>query len=137
VWNKRTGNIVGGHQRYRLLVDEGVSEATMIVVDFDADEEIAANLTLNNPQIEGDWDDPINDLLSQVQRTDPSFFADANFEELRKAVDKMVPNNDSDQTDTECPCCGHRWNVSDGDVVVMSEEEQETFGREECDSEKF
>jgi ParB-like chromosome segregation protein Spo0J len=33
VWNKRTGNIVGGHQRYKVLLDMGMSEVDCVVVD--------------------------------------------------------------------------------------------------------
>ena len=35
VWNKRTGNIVGGHQRYKILIDMGMQEVDCVVVDLD------------------------------------------------------------------------------------------------------
>ena len=37
VWNKRTGRIVGGHQRYRALQDAGEVETDVTVVDLDED----------------------------------------------------------------------------------------------------
>ena len=125
VWNERTGNIVGGHQRYNVLVEQGVKEASMIVVDFSENDEIAANLTLNNPLIEGDWDDPIHDLISQIQASDPEFFHNANFEDLRKSVERMIPPVEEDDTDTECPCCGNRWKISDEDIKLMDETEKQ------------
>ncbi|WP_342772860.1 hypothetical protein [Paenibacillus lentus] len=34
VWNERTGNMVGGHQRYKILVNElGQTEVAVSVVD--------------------------------------------------------------------------------------------------------
>lgn len=54
VWNKRTGNIVGGHQRYKVLLDMGMREVDCVVVDLDETKEKALNLALN--KIQGDWD---------------------------------------------------------------------------------
>ena len=134
VWNRRTGNIVGGHQRYKLLMEEGVQEADMVVVDMSPTEELTANITLNNPEIEGEWDDPITDLLSRVEMVDPELFADGNFEDLRKSVARMVKtDDDDDDTDTECPCCAYRWQISEDDVVVMTKEEQDDLPASQID----
>ncbi|MBF0572026.1 MAG: ParB N-terminal domain-containing protein, partial [Candidatus Omnitrophica bacterium] len=34
VWNSRTGNLVGGHQRLKILVEQGVQEVEVSVVDL-------------------------------------------------------------------------------------------------------
>jgi len=47
VWNERTGNIVGGHQRYKVLLDMGMSEVDCVVVDLDETKEKALNIALN------------------------------------------------------------------------------------------
>ena len=65
VWNKRTGNIVGGHQRYKVLLDMGMREVDCVVVDLDDAKEKALNLALN--KIQGDWDYPkLKDLLLEL-----------------------------------------------------------------------
>jgi hypothetical protein len=128
VWNERTGNIVGGHQRYSLLFEGGVEEADMMVVDLSPEDEIAANLTLNNPEIEGEWDDPAADLLERIEAVDPEFFTEGGLDDLRKELSKVSESNEKDDADTECPCCGHRWKISDTDVVVLTKEEQEKAG---------
>jgi DNA modification methylase len=65
IWNKRTGNIVGGHQRYKVLLDMGVSEVDCVVVDLDETKEKALNLALN--KIQGDWDyEKLKDLLQEL-----------------------------------------------------------------------
>ncbi len=120
VWNQRTGHIVGGHQRYSILVEEGVIEATMVVVDLPSDEEMAANLTLNNPAIQGTWDDPIGDLLKQVKDGNEALYDALNMDALRSSLEKAGADGDQDW-DTECPCCGHKWSVEPDDVRVEEE----------------
>ena len=54
VWNKRTGNVVGGHQRIKVLKYLGYTEADCVVVDLDDAQEKALNIALN--KISGEWD---------------------------------------------------------------------------------
>ena len=55
VFNKRSGRIVGGHQRVKVLKDLGFTHAEVRVVDFDEQDEISANSALNKAV--GRWDD--------------------------------------------------------------------------------
>ena len=65
VWNKRTGNIIGGHQRLKVLIDMGMQEVDCVVVDLDEAKEKALNLALN--KIQGDWDMPkLKDILQEL-----------------------------------------------------------------------
>jgi ParB-like chromosome segregation protein Spo0J len=59
VWNKRSGNLVGGHQRLSILDEENGSDYTLQVsqVDLDAKQERKLNLLLNNAKAQGKWDD--------------------------------------------------------------------------------
>jgi len=116
VWNERTGFIIGGHQRWRVLLEEGVDEAFVVVVDFDEVEEDVVCLTLNNPEIEGDWDDPLGDLLSRVESAEGELFEALGFEDLRKAV--INPPPPGNEWDTECPCCSYKWTISSNDIEV-------------------
>lgn len=57
IWNKRTGNLVGGHQRLAVLMaDPLVTEVDVSVVDLPLEKEKALNVALN--KIAGEWDDP-------------------------------------------------------------------------------
>ena len=54
IWNQQTGCVVGGHQRLKVLIDMGITEVDVVVVDMDADKEKALNIALN--KISGEWD---------------------------------------------------------------------------------
>lgn len=59
VWNERTGNIVGGHQRLEQIdALEGHQNYIITVSAIDVDEkaEMELNVLLNNPSAQGDWD---------------------------------------------------------------------------------
>ena len=55
IWNAHTGNVVGGHQRLKVLLDMGNTEIDCVVVDLDPQREKALNVALN--KIQGDWDE--------------------------------------------------------------------------------
>ena len=90
VWNKRTGKIVGGHQRHKVLSEAGVKETDVVVIDLDESEEVALNITLNNPHIQGDFADNLKDVLEQVE-------PDAEFGELR--LDELLNKLVREETD--------------------------------------
>lgn len=69
VWNKRTGNIVGGHQRYNVLKAMGVKKALVSVVDIPEEEEKVLNVALN--KVSGDWDeDKLKEVLESLNAED-------------------------------------------------------------------
>jgi len=55
VWNRLTGNIVGGHQRLSVLLELGIKESEVSVVELSEVEEKQLNIALN--KITGEWDD--------------------------------------------------------------------------------
>lgn len=55
IWNKTTGNVVGGHQRLTALKHLGHTEVDCVVVELDEVREKALNVALN--KISGDWDE--------------------------------------------------------------------------------
>lgn len=62
VWNKRTGNVVGGHQRLAVLKNMGYDTVPCSVVDLDETDEKLLNVALN--KIKGQWDyDKLEDVL--------------------------------------------------------------------------
>ncbi len=70
VWNRRTGFVVGGHQRLKVLLDMGETEIDCVVVDLEPEKEKALNLALN--RIQGDWDEA--KLAEVIAELDASAF---------------------------------------------------------------
>ena len=102
IWNKRTGNIVGGHQRYKILNSLGYTEIDCVVVDIDEQREKALNVALN--KISGEFDIPLlTDLLKDLNEDgfDVSLtgFDAAELDELFK--DKTAGNVKEDNFDAD------------------------------------
>ncbi len=81
-WNKRSGNIVGGHRRLEAMdsvLRKQDYQLTVAVVDLDKEQEIKANIVLNNPAIQGEWD---HNLLAEIKIDFPAidFEKDLGFE---------------------------------------------------------
>jgi len=65
VWNERTGNLVGGHQRFKVLLAQGIKNVQVSVVNLSLEKEKALNVALN--KISGDWDqDKLATLLDEL-----------------------------------------------------------------------
>lgn len=74
-WNARTGNLVGGHQRLAILdalEGRGDYELDVAAVDLDDAEERAQNVALNNPKLQGSWDEAMLTELARVPEFDMS-----------------------------------------------------------------
>lgn len=100
IWNEETGNIVGGHQRYKILLEEGHDEVECVVVKLSSEREKALNVALN--KVTGDWEfealaDLIKDLEAQDFDVTLTGFDAAEIEDLFSQVhDKDVNEDDFD-----------------------------------------
>lgn len=71
IWNKQTGNLVGGHQRFKILVEQGLKKIEVSIVDLSLEKEKALNLALN--KIQGEWNqDKLAILLEELSQV-PNF----------------------------------------------------------------
>ena len=117
VWNKRTGNIVGGHQRYKILLDMGMQEVDCVVVDLDETKEKALNLALN--KIQGDWDDlKLKDLLQELDAREFDLeLTGFDMDEIEDLMTQFAPIDIDDADDDGgqnkqlhiCPKCGFEF----------------------------
>jgi DNA modification methylase len=100
IWNEETGNIVGGHQRYKVLVAEGNTEVECVIVKMSAEREKALNVALN--KVTGDWEfealaELIKDLEAQDFDVTLTGFDAAEIEDLFSQVhDKDAKDDDYD-----------------------------------------
>ena len=69
IWNARTGYVVGGHQRLKVLRELGETEIDCVIVDLPESQEKALNIALN--KVSNDWDkEKLTELLEDLQDTD-------------------------------------------------------------------
>ncbi len=65
IWNERTGNVVGGHQRLKVLLEKGQEDIECVVVDLEDKDEKILNVLLN--KVKGRWDiGKLADLLQEL-----------------------------------------------------------------------
>jgi hypothetical protein len=92
VWNRRTGNLVSGHQRITDLDERHAGEdyvLTMSVIDVDERAEKKLNVLLNNKHAQGEWDESkLTDLLNSIERDlEGTGFAESDLSALLDEVD--------------------------------------------------
>lgn len=65
IWNERTGNVVGGHQRLEVLRYLGYDTAPCSIVNLDDYDEKLLNIALN--KIQGEWDyEKLEEILKDL-----------------------------------------------------------------------
>lgn len=97
IWNQTTGNIVGGHQRLKVLEDLGHNTVDVIVVELDETREKALNIALN--KISGEWDnDKLALLIADLDASDfdaeLTGFDDAEIAQLIGSLDEGEVEDD-------------------------------------------
>jgi len=93
VWNKQTGNLVAGHQRLKILKDQGITEIEVSIVDLSEPREKALNIALN--KVDGAWDYPkLKDLLQEID-TGPYDVSFTGFDELE--IEKLSVKFDKNE----------------------------------------
>ena len=103
--NRRTGAIVGGHQRWKVLRDLGYTDAAVSVVDLDATQEKALNVELNKTGgafDEGKLADLLEDLTAILDDIEVTGFG---ADEVQALLDQFIeyPQEDSDAEIPEPP----------------------------------
>jgi len=96
IWNRRTGNIVGGHQRFFQLRESGIKETDVVVVDLPIEQEKELNVTLNNKHAQGEFvKAELENLLKDIKtETD---FGELNLDKLIKDIDtSFLSGNEGD-----------------------------------------
>lgn len=78
-WNKRTGNVVGGHQRLSVMdeLEKGKDYYLDVdVIDVDLKKEKELNIILNNPNLQGQYD---NGMLAELLIGEDILISDVGF----------------------------------------------------------
>ena len=109
VWNQRTGNVVGGHQRLAVLQSMGETLIPCSVVDMDDKDEKLLNIALN--KIKGRWDyDKLADILRDYETELATI---TGFAEDEIAI-ILANNEDFDESDIDYS----DWEEDDEELLI-------------------
>ena len=89
--NRNGMRIISGHQRYKILKSQGVTETEVIIVELDEEKEKLLNLALN--KIRGQWDmTKLSELLNEFDEEQLSFtgFSAEEIEALTEEYDEAL-----------------------------------------------
>jgi DNA modification methylase len=85
VWNRRSGYVVGGHQRLKVLRRQKVPNVHVVVVDLDDEHERQLNVTLNNPAVMGTFvPEKLLEMLAGLRAADGQAFRDLRMDALEQ-----------------------------------------------------
>ena len=120
VWNKRSGQVVGGHQRLRILKSKKVSQATVVVVDLDEKDARVLNVALNSPHLAGEFTADLQELLDAIRHDDEILFAELRLSELLGSVARPAGDPNA------APPLPKRAKTQLGDVYLLGRHRQQS-----------
>lgn len=121
--NTVTGNIVGGHQRYNKLLEEGTTETDVVEVELTVEKEKMLNITLNNTNITGTYDAvKLQPMLDDIKAQSFNLFNNLNLSNIVPSMENFKPKLPSEKQ-------GHQMNDPKFEIVIdcVDEAEQESI----------
>ncbi|MFW8578082.1 ParB N-terminal domain-containing protein [Enterococcus entomosocium] len=125
IFNRHTGNLVGGHQRVAVAKDLGLyDEIEVSVVDLPLDKEKQLNLALN--KVSGRWDDEALSAILSEMDADQIILSGFDQDEANQLIKSFneIPGDElgdfnnteidvkdfsGEEFDCQCPKCGFRF----------------------------
>lgn len=129
IWNRLTGNVVGGHQRLTVLRDLGHETVEVSVIEVTEEQEKALNIALN--KISGEWDDDrLSALLDELAANADNMlltltgFTEEELDEMFDLGDGGVPPSPDEEDDDRPPSREASFHYQEQfGVIVLCEDE--------------
>jgi len=115
VWNRRTGYVVGGHQRLELLKERGDTEVVVSVVDLSENDEKSLNIALN--KIGGDWDIGKLDMLFEDLQKETKDLDITGFDD--KEINDILDQFREPKEEVFEPPKEPKYKIQRGDVFLL------------------
>jgi DNA modification methylase len=115
IFNRRSGLVVGGHQRLKVLRSKKIASTSVVVVDLDETEERALNVALNSPKLSGEFTGALEDLLAEIEAADAQIFRELRLDELLGDQEPRVYLRDPD----EAPAAAGETSTKTGDLFTL------------------
>jgi len=121
VWNRRTKTLISGHQRLKVLKEQGVKEVEVSVVDLTPEKERFLNIALN--KIRGRWDEEkLAFMISELTRIPDLDVTLTGFSlpEISCLLDKFTQTTEDDGFDFDaCVDSIKEPKTKEGDLVSL------------------
>lgn len=115
IFNRRSGLVVGGHQRLKVLRSKKVATTSVVVVDLHETEERALNVALNSSKLSGEFTEALQDLLAEIEAADEQIFRELRLDELLSDQEPRVYLRDPD----EAPAVAGETSTKVGDLFTL------------------
>ena len=115
VFNKRSGFVVGGHQRLRIPRGKKVTSVPVVVVDLDETQERALNVALNSSKLTGEFSSKLQELLDEIRRADEQIFHELRLDELVTSAEARVYYTDPNAAPPLAP----KTTTKPGDIFLL------------------
>jgi DNA modification methylase len=122
VWNRRSCNLVGGHLRLKVLIEKGVKEVDVSVVDLSPVKEKMLNIALNKIQNRFD-DEKLSMVITEIEQCPEFDISQTGFDmpELSEILDRLVTPKE-DEFDSEAAVSLMQESVTKrGDLICLGE----------------
>jgi DNA modification methylase len=115
IFNRRSGFVVGGHQRLKVLRSKKVATTPVVVVDLHETEERALNVALNSSKLTGEFTAALHELLAEIEAADAQMFRELRLDELLADQEPRVYLRDPD----EAPAVASETSTKVGDLFTL------------------
>lgn len=119
--NKRNMEIVGGHQRYKVLLAAGVEKVLCVMVDVDDMMQQAMSVTLNNQAIAGYWTQALIPILEKLREECPEEYLNLRLDQLREECHDLEIEELGNTMPDDIPAPPKEAVTKPGDLWVLGE----------------
>ncbi len=119
--NKRNMEIVGGHQRFKILQKAGVESVTCIMVDVDDMMQQAMSVSLNNQAIAGYWTQALIPILEKLRLEMPEDYLNLRLQTLREECNELEVETLGNKLPDDIPEAPKITVTKPGDIWILGD----------------
>lgn len=119
--NKRNMELVAGHQRFKILQEEGADTVICIMVDIDDLMQQSMNIALNNQAIAGYWTQALIPILERLRQEMPEDYINLRLKELREECQDLEIEQQGNTLPDDIPPTPKEAITKLGDLWILGE----------------
>lgn len=121
VVNKRNRQVISGHQRLRVLKEDGAEDVLCLAVDMDDIAQKALAVTLNNQQITGYFTKALVPILEDLRQRMPTDYLNLRLAELRDGLDQFEVEKTGKTLPDDIPSPPKKAVTRPGDLWILGD----------------